>query len=191
MGSSRARYPQPRPDGHTRHRRRLRHPSPTQGPRTHGHHRLHLEGRHFRREWHPAESVGHRTLARGLSDLAAMGARPLAAFLSLALPAEMLAARSGRVWVERFFTGMRDLADWARRAAGRWRHLPVALRPGAGRHCAPRFGACRTRVALVAEDAPEMRSMSPANLGGAAAELAAMQTACGERNIPLITVRLR
>jgi thiamine-monophosphate kinase len=70
-----------------------------------------LEGRHFRRDWHPAESAGHRTLARGLSDLAAMGARPLAAFLSLALPGEMLASRAGRAWIRRFFTGLRGLAD--------------------------------------------------------------------------------
>jgi thiamine-monophosphate kinase len=69
-----------------------------------------LEGRHFRRDWHPPESVGHRALARGLSDLAAMGACPLAAFLSLALPAEMLATRTGRTWVQRFFTGFRTLA---------------------------------------------------------------------------------
>jgi len=47
-----------------------------------------LEGRHFRREWHSMESVGHRVLARGLSDLAAMGSKPMAAFLSLALPRE-------------------------------------------------------------------------------------------------------
>ena len=45
-----------------------------------------LENVHFRRAWHPAESVGHRCLARGLSDIAAMGGEPLAAFLSLALP---------------------------------------------------------------------------------------------------------
>jgi thiamine-monophosphate kinase len=45
-----------------------------------------LEGRHFRKDWHTAESAGHRCLARGLSDVAAMGARPMAAFLSLALP---------------------------------------------------------------------------------------------------------
>ena len=32
-----------------------------------------LENVHFRRDWHPPESVGHRCLARGLSDLAAMG----------------------------------------------------------------------------------------------------------------------
>lgn len=45
-----------------------------------------LEGRHFRKDWHTPESAGHRCLARGLSDVAAMGARPVAAFLSLALP---------------------------------------------------------------------------------------------------------
>jgi len=70
-----------------------------------------LEGSHFRRDWHPPESVGHRTLARGLSDLAAMGARPWTAFLSLALPAKMLTSRSEQAWVKRFFTGLRRLAD--------------------------------------------------------------------------------
>jgi thiamine-monophosphate kinase len=70
-----------------------------------------LEGRHFRRDWHSPESSGHRALTRGLSDLAAMGARPLAAFLSLALPAEMLRSRAGRLWVERFFSGLRGLAE--------------------------------------------------------------------------------
>jgi thiamine-monophosphate kinase len=70
-----------------------------------------LEGRHFRRDLHPAESVGHRCLARGLSDVAAMGARPTAAFLSLALPPEMLVERAGRMWVGRFFEGLRALAE--------------------------------------------------------------------------------
>jgi thiamine-monophosphate kinase len=71
-----------------------------------------LENVHFRRDWHPPESVGHRCLARGLSDLAAMGARPMAAFLSLAVPGE-LAARAGREpsWAERFFDGLLALAD--------------------------------------------------------------------------------
>ncbi|MBS1813546.1 MAG: thiamine-phosphate kinase [Acidobacteria bacterium] len=45
-----------------------------------------LENKHFRRDWHPPQSAGHRCLARGLSDLAAMGAKPLAAFLSIAVP---------------------------------------------------------------------------------------------------------
>jgi thiamine-monophosphate kinase len=70
-----------------------------------------LEGRHFRRDLHPPESVGHRCLARGLSDLAAMGATPLAAFLSLALPTSMLANSAGREWVSRFFNGLRALAE--------------------------------------------------------------------------------
>jgi thiamine-monophosphate kinase len=70
-----------------------------------------LENRHFRRDRHPADSVGHRCLARGLSDLAAMGATPLAAFLSLALPANMLAEKSGQTWISQFFKGLRALAD--------------------------------------------------------------------------------
>ncbi|MGH8013832.1 MAG: thiamine-phosphate kinase, partial [Candidatus Binataceae bacterium] len=66
---------------------------------------LSLENVHFRRDWHPPESIGHRCLARGLSDLAAMGARPEAALLSLALPPEL----RGR-WMERFFDGLLALA---------------------------------------------------------------------------------
>jgi thiamine-monophosphate kinase len=73
-----------------------------------------LEGRHFRRDRHPPESVGHRCLARGLSDLAAMGAIPLAAFLSLALPGTMLAESAGRDWIARFFSGLRALGDMHR-----------------------------------------------------------------------------
>jgi thiamine-monophosphate kinase len=70
-----------------------------------------IEGRHFRRDLHPPESVGHRCLTRGLSDLAAMGATPLAAFLSLALPATMLTEASGRVWTKRFLDGLRALSE--------------------------------------------------------------------------------
>jgi thiamine-monophosphate kinase len=71
-----------------------------------------LETVHFRRDWHTPESVGHRSLARGLSDLAAMGSVPLAAFLSLALPAELVRGRAGRPsWRERFFDGFLALAD--------------------------------------------------------------------------------
>src|ERR1700744_3694836 len=54
---------------------------------------LSLEGRHFRLDWHTPESVGHRALARGLSDLAAMGARPVAAFLSLAAPKKLISTQ--------------------------------------------------------------------------------------------------
>src|SRR5216110_3390715 len=64
-----------------------------------------LEGVHFRREWHPPESVGHRCLARGLSDIAAMGGEPMAAFLSLALPAKL-----PQKWVDQFLEGLLKLA---------------------------------------------------------------------------------
>jgi thiamine-monophosphate kinase len=66
---------------------------------------LFLEGRHFRRDWHSAESAGHRCLARGLSDVAAMGARPVAAFLSLALPRDYPVR-----WVDGFLRGFQTLA---------------------------------------------------------------------------------
>jgi thiamine-monophosphate kinase len=72
---------------------------------------LSLEGRHFRLDWHPPEAVGHRALARGLSDLAAMGARPVAAFLSLALPKKLTQSRRGKEsWADRFFEGLLQLA---------------------------------------------------------------------------------
>lgn len=64
-----------------------------------------LEGIHFRRDWHPPESVGHRCLARGLSDIAAMGGEPVAVFLSLALPRDLPQA-----WVGRFVRGLVGLA---------------------------------------------------------------------------------
>lgn len=73
---------------------------------------LSIDGRHFRLDWHPAESVGHRALARGLSDLAAMGARPVAAFLSLGLPRTLTAAAGrGSSWLTRFYDGLLALAE--------------------------------------------------------------------------------
>jgi len=65
-----------------------------------------LEGVHFRRDWHPAGSIGHRCLTRGLSDIAAMGGIPQAAFLSLALPADL-----PQKWVDQFLAGLLNLAD--------------------------------------------------------------------------------
>jgi thiamine-monophosphate kinase len=61
-----------------------------------------LEGVHFFREKHAPEVVGYRALARAVSDIAAMGGRPLCFLLTLALPA----ALSGR-WLDRFVTGLR------------------------------------------------------------------------------------
>lgn len=65
-----------------------------------------LEDVHFRQAWHPPDSVGHRCLARGLSDIAAMGGVPQAAFLSLALPPELL-----QRWIDSFVRGLLRLAS--------------------------------------------------------------------------------
>jgi thiamine-monophosphate kinase len=65
-----------------------------------------LEDVHFRRDWHPAGVVGHRCLARGLSDIAAMGGEPMAVFLSLALP-----ARLSQRWADEFLDGLLALAQ--------------------------------------------------------------------------------
>lgn len=47
---------------------------------------LSVEGVHFRFEWMAAPEVGFRAAAAALSDMAAMGARPMALLVSLAVP---------------------------------------------------------------------------------------------------------
>lgn len=64
-----------------------------------------LEEVHFRREWHPPEVIGHRCLTRGLSDIAAMGGQPIAAFLSLGLPTKL-----PQGWVNGYLRGLLRLA---------------------------------------------------------------------------------
>jgi thiamine-monophosphate kinase len=65
-----------------------------------------LEGVHFRRDWQSPDCIGHRCLARGLSDVAAMGGTPIAAFLPISLPSAL-----PQKWVDRFFTGLLTLAE--------------------------------------------------------------------------------
>ncbi len=64
-----------------------------------------IENVHFRMETHQAADIGHKALARGLSDLAAMGAVPYFCLLSLAIP-----ARAAEPWREDFFRGFFKLA---------------------------------------------------------------------------------
>jgi thiamine-monophosphate kinase len=133
-----------------------------------------LEDVHFRRGWHAPEAVGHKCLARGLSDIAAMGARPVAAFVSLAVPREF--TRGRRSWVDRFYNGLLALAE-------EWR-VPLA-----GGDLAQAPGGARARVVadIVLLGAVErgralLRSGAKAGdaiyvtgtLGGAAAELRAV-----------------
>ena len=65
-----------------------------------------IEKVHFRRDWHRPELVGRRCLTRGLSDIAAMGGEPRAAFLSLAVSSDV-----PQKWVDRFLKGLLDLAE--------------------------------------------------------------------------------
>lgn len=129
-----------------------------------------LEGRHFLRSIHQPESAGHRTLARGLSDLAAMGATPLAAFLSLALPGELLTRPEGRRWLKGFFDGLRSL--------GRRYNVPLAggdtsQSPGEVLADIVLIGATPKGKALRRSGAkPGDVLYVSGHLGGAAAELA-------------------
>jgi thiamine-monophosphate kinase len=67
---------------------------------------LSIAGRHFWLAIHPPESIGHRAIVRGLSDLAALGARPVAALVSLAVPRKLAG-----VWTSRFYDGLLALAN--------------------------------------------------------------------------------
>jgi len=63
-----------------------------------------LEGRHFFADVDP-RALGHKSLAVNLSDLAAMGARPIACLLGIAL------ARVSEPWVSAFAEGFYAIAD--------------------------------------------------------------------------------
>ena len=64
-----------------------------------------LEGTHFLQEVHPADAVGWKSLARAVSDIAAMGGEPRCFLLSLALPE----THAGR-WLSEFLAGLRRAA---------------------------------------------------------------------------------
>ncbi|WP_050060832.1 thiamine-phosphate kinase [Silvibacterium bohemicum] len=143
---------------------------------------LSLEQVHFRRDWHPPESVGHRCLARGLSDLAAMGSKPLGAFLSIALPPELTIREKGKSWLDRFLDGLLALADQAGvpLAGGDTAQSPsLAARGGMQSGLA---AADIVLVGSVKQGRALLRSGARAgdkiyvtgNLGGAAAELLAI-----------------
>jgi thiamine-monophosphate kinase len=64
-----------------------------------------IEDVHFRRDTHRAGDVGWKALARGLSDIAAMGGTPRFCLLSLALP-----TWAGSRWVDSFYRGLLQLS---------------------------------------------------------------------------------
>jgi thiamine-monophosphate kinase len=64
-----------------------------------------LEDRHFTLKTHKPEAIGHKALARSLSDLAAMGSEPVFCLVSLALPPNL----TGK-WIDAFYKGLLALA---------------------------------------------------------------------------------
>ena len=68
-----------------------------------------VEGVHFRRGAMAASAIGHRALAANLSDLAAMGARPVLATVAVGLPPDLEAA-----WLPACYDGIAALATRAR-----------------------------------------------------------------------------
>jgi thiamine-monophosphate kinase len=60
-----------------------------------------IENTHFVSRGHPPGALGHKTLARGLSDIAAMGGEPLCFLLSLCLP-----EWSRDLWLKQYIYGM-------------------------------------------------------------------------------------
>ena len=64
-----------------------------------------VEDVHFQHASHPAEAVGHKALARGLSDIAAMGGSPRFCLLSLAA-----GERADAGWIAGFYDGLLRLA---------------------------------------------------------------------------------
>jgi thiamine-monophosphate kinase len=135
-----------------------------------------LEDVHFRRSWHAAEAVGHKCLARGLSDIAAMGARPVAAFVSLAVPRDLVHGRSGRSWTDRFYDGLLSLGErWQVPLAGG----DLAQSPGGAEAKAAAdivvVGAVEPGRALLRSGAKAGDALYvTGTLGGAAAELRAL-----------------
>ncbi|WJZ02476.1 thiamine-phosphate kinase [Corynebacterium freiburgense] len=47
-----------------------------------------VEGRHFRLDWSSPENIGEKAIVQNFADIEAMGARPIAALLGLAAPAD-------------------------------------------------------------------------------------------------------
>lgn len=64
-----------------------------------------VEGTHFLRSLQPPYYLGRKSLSVNISDIAAMGGRPLYALLGLGLPPRM-----PKAWVEGFFAGLKRAA---------------------------------------------------------------------------------
>ena len=65
-----------------------------------------IEGTHFVKDIHPAYALGYKTVSRAVSDIAAMGGKPLCFLLSLSLP-----NWSQGAWLGRYVRGISRVAE--------------------------------------------------------------------------------
>jgi thiamine-monophosphate kinase len=64
-----------------------------------------VEDEDFRRDWHPARLLGRKALNINLSDIAAMGGKPLHALVGMAMPGSV-----DETWLRGFMAGFRSAA---------------------------------------------------------------------------------
>jgi len=131
-----------------------------------------VEGVHFDRRFVPPGAIGHRALAVNLSDLAAMGAQPRAALLSLVLPDDFEVAD-----VDAMVEGLVALAD-THRVAVVGGNITRSPRLGSGQTPGPlmidvtAIGSVKPRRVLTRAGArPGDEVYVTGTLGGAAAGL--------------------
>jgi thiamine-monophosphate kinase len=132
----------------------------------------HVDGVHFDRRFVPPDAIGHRALAVNLSDLAAMGAQPRAALLSLVLPGDLETAV-----VDGILDGLMTLATRHRVALVGGN---ITQSPGPLMLDVTAIGSVRPRRVLTRSGArPGDEVYVTGTIGGAVVGLRSLQAQCG------------
>ena len=70
-----------------------------------------IEGVHFRRDWTSPFLLGRKAMASNLSDLAASGAKPVAAFVALGVSTQLAEEDGALAWLEDLYDGFQSSAE--------------------------------------------------------------------------------